>query len=127
MLHFSLSPPLEDEHMSHSAIPVIPLSSPSCPSLLLSACQNTGFFYLTHHGVDEGLVERVFEQSKEFFSLPLEEKEKCNANANGRGYTAMGEETLDPANQTSGDTKVSRLFLLFVKNYGNSLSLCVCV
>ena len=73
--------------------------------LLLAACREHGFFYLTNHGVEETLVKEVFRQSQLFFSQSLEEKNSVLADSNGRGYTRMGEETLDPKNQKTGDTK----------------------
>jgi isopenicillin N synthase-like dioxygenase len=38
------------------------------------ACTNTGFFYITGHGVPTRQIDRVFQQSREFFALPMEEK-----------------------------------------------------
>ncbi|KAM3147675.1 hypothetical protein pb186bvf_000003 [Paramecium bursaria] len=51
--------------------------------------QNIGFFYIVDHGVEESLVQSMFNYSKIFFSLPLEEKEKINMKNVGkqlRGY-----------------------------------------
>jgi hypothetical protein len=39
-----------------------------------SACLAKGFFQITNHGIPEELQDAVFEQSRAFFSLPLEEK-----------------------------------------------------
>lgn len=36
----------------------------------MQACIKSGFFYVADHGVDDGLVQRVFEQCRLFFSLP---------------------------------------------------------
>ncbi|KAL0874015.1 hypothetical protein Bca101_023720 [Brassica carinata] len=41
---------------------------------LESACLNHGFFYLTNHGVPEELMKIVFKESKNLFTLPLDEK-----------------------------------------------------
>lgn len=51
-------------------------------------------------------MHEVFEQSKAFFALPLEEKLAMLVDKNNRGYTPMNDETLDPGNQAKGDTKV---------------------
>ena len=40
-----------------------------------------------------------------FFELPEAAKRTVQQDGNNRGWTAMGEETLDPARQTCGDTK----------------------
>ena len=42
------------------------------------ACLEKGFFQITNHGVSEDLQAAIFEQSKDFFSLPIEEKEKLD-------------------------------------------------
>jgi isopenicillin N synthase-like dioxygenase len=44
------------------------------------ACLEKGFFQIINHGVSDELQTAIFEQSKEFFSLPAEEKlrlDKC--------------------------------------------------
>lgn len=72
----------------------------------MQACKDYGFFYLENHGVPEEVMRQVFQQSRAFFSLPLEDKLQVKADKNNRGYTPMHEEVLDPANQAKGDTKV---------------------
>ena len=69
------------------------------------ACTECGFFYVTRHCVDPPCCQAVMEQSERFFDLPLVEKKAVSDAQLTRGYTAMQEETLDPANQTEGDTK----------------------
>lgn len=59
------------------------------------ACLDYGFFYLVNHGVEDALLERVFDESRKFFSLPIEEKMKL-ARKEHRGYTALYAEKLDP-------------------------------
>src|SRR6185436_1472828 len=38
------------------------------------AARDTGFFYVGNHGIDQGLIDRVFAQSQRFFALPVEDK-----------------------------------------------------
>lgn len=52
-------------------------------------------------GVEKDLFERVFEESKKFFSLPLEEKMRV-ARKQHRGYTPLYAENLDPASSSKG-------------------------
>lgn len=67
------------------------------------ACLDTGFFYVSGHGVDP---YPLLEQSKLLFQLPLEEKQRLSDPRMSRGYTGMGEETNNPEEQQkSGDTK----------------------
>lgn len=40
------------------------------------ACEEWGFFQVTNHGISQELIDDVIKVSNEFFSLPLEEKEK---------------------------------------------------
>ncbi len=41
---------------------------------LRKACTDTGFFYISGHGVPAALTDRVFAQSHAFFALPMEQK-----------------------------------------------------
>ncbi|KAJ4895064.1 2-oxoglutarate (2OG) and Fe(II)-dependent oxygenase superfamily protein [Raphanus sativus] len=72
---------------------------------LKQACLDSGFFYVINHGINEEFMEDVFEQSKKFFALPLEEKMKVLRNEKHRGYTPVLDEILDPENQVNGDHK----------------------
>lgn len=42
------------------------------------ACLNYGFFQLRNHGIPEDLQREILRQSEDFFSLPIETKEKYN-------------------------------------------------
>ena len=74
---------------------------------LRHACEETGFFYLKidPSELPPQLVSSVFAQSKKFFDLPTHIKEGVSDMELNRGYTKMGEQTLDPSNQIVGDTK----------------------
>src|SRR4051812_23645030 len=41
---------------------------------MAAACESLGFFFVKNHGVSSELIERVFEQTARFHSLPLEKK-----------------------------------------------------
>ncbi|CAD5195478.1 unnamed protein product [Musa acuminata subsp. malaccensis] len=43
---------------------------------LAAACEGWGFFQVINHGVEHELLEKMEKLAKEFFMLPLEEKEK---------------------------------------------------
>ncbi|XP_039056291.1 2-oxoglutarate-Fe(II) type oxidoreductase hxnY-like [Hibiscus syriacus] len=80
-------------------LPVVDLSSPdrfSTADSIRQACIEHGFFYLVNHGVDEELVKKVFEQSSNFFSLPVEDKMKL-VQRNYRGYVGLNTLKLDPS------------------------------
>ncbi|KAK8970517.1 Deacetoxyvindoline 4-hydroxylase [Platanthera guangdongensis] len=64
-----------------------------------SACLDSGFFYVTDHGISLELMDEVFCESKKFFNLPLHEKMKLLRNEKQRGYTPTLDEFLDPQNQ----------------------------
>jgi isopenicillin N synthase-like dioxygenase len=66
------------------------------------ACLESGFFYVAGHGIE---IADVLLHMKLFFELPVSEKKAVADSTLSRGYTSMREETLDPANQTTGDTK----------------------
>ncbi|KAL5551425.1 hypothetical protein UlMin_001601 [Ulmus minor] len=72
-------------------LPVVDLCSPDRPSSAASirqACIDYGIFYLVNHGVEEELIQAVFEESKKLFSLPSDEKNKL-ACKHLRGYTPV--------------------------------------
>ncbi|KAK4855444.1 hypothetical protein QYF36_007402 [Acer negundo] len=43
---------------------------------LTTACQEWGFFQVVNHGIDQSLLESIEMVAKDFFMLPLEEKQK---------------------------------------------------
>ncbi|XP_050265807.1 2-oxoglutarate-Fe(II) type oxidoreductase hxnY [Quercus robur] len=90
-------------------LPMIDLISPdriSTANSIRQACIDYGFFYLVNHGMEEELVGKVFEESKKFFLLPLEEKMKMPRKEH-RGYTPLYAENLDPTSSSKGDSKES--------------------
>lgn len=72
---------------------------------LRQACETDGFFYLVHHGVPDQLIQSTFSRSKEFFTTLTSAQKRSLLAVKSRGYTPLAEETLDPANQSRGDTK----------------------
>ena len=69
------------------------------------ACQEIGFMYLKHPGIDSDLVAETFERSQEFFNFPLSEKNKLawSDESSNRGYVGVGRERLDDSRP--GDLK----------------------
>ncbi|WP_020468040.1 isopenicillin N synthase family dioxygenase [Zavarzinella formosa] len=60
-----------------------------------AACRQSGFFYVTGHGVDTELQRRLHDLSREFFSLPVEVKDRIAMRYGGRawrGYFRVGDE-----------------------------------
>ncbi|CAA7024365.1 unnamed protein product [Microthlaspi erraticum] len=99
---------LQDSTMKVSSLNCIDLANDDLHHSVVSlkqACLDCGFFYVINHGINEDFMEDVFEQSKKFFALPLEEKMKVLRNEKHRGYTPVLDETLDPENQVTGDHK----------------------
>src|SRR5437016_4480157 len=54
------------------------------------ASENIGFYFITDHGVDQALIEAVFEQARRFHALPLEEKLALKINKHQIGYLPIG-------------------------------------
>ncbi|RLM85056.1 1-aminocyclopropane-1-carboxylate oxidase-like [Panicum miliaceum] len=72
-------------------LPVVDLASPdrrAAAKSIRQACMEYGFFYVSNHGVDRGLTERVFAESRRFFQQPMEEKMALRKNSSHRGYFA---------------------------------------
>ncbi|RUS29337.1 hypothetical protein BC938DRAFT_480776 [Jimgerdemannia flammicorona] len=57
------------------------------------ACRDAGFFYLTGHGIETEVMEKVLRLAKEFFLRPDEEKAELSISRNdqARGYQRLGE------------------------------------
>ncbi|KAJ8111683.1 hypothetical protein OPT61_g5784 [Boeremia exigua] len=55
------------------------------------AAENTGFFYIRNHGIDETLIQAALHQTKAFFAQPLDVKEKISSENTGpgMGYRAV--------------------------------------
>jgi isopenicillin N synthase-like dioxygenase len=60
------------------------------------ACREIGFYVIVGHGVDPELVDKVESVSREFFSLPLEEKMRLHVGKEpgAVGYAAIGDTAL---------------------------------
>jgi isopenicillin N synthase-like dioxygenase len=65
--------------------------------VLRRACIDTGFFYITNHGVDAALQERLFAASRRFFEQPTEVKRRVEMRGKDleRGYEGIGAQILD--------------------------------
>lgn len=61
------------------------------------AATETGFFYISGHGIDPNLIEGAFAVAQDFFSQPLSVKETVAVNKNQRGWMATGMSTLQGA------------------------------
>ncbi|KAG9148936.1 hypothetical protein Leryth_027172 [Lithospermum erythrorhizon] len=88
-------------------LPIIDLNSSdrnSTAASIRQACVEVGFFYLINHGIDEELFQKVFEESKKFFNLPLEERTKLFRKSQ-RGYSPLYDENLNPKSSSKGDYK----------------------
>jgi isopenicillin N synthase-like dioxygenase len=80
-----------------ASLPVIDLgASPAAVARQLdAACSEFGFFYLTGHGVDLHLSERLVQLSREFFACDQAEKLRIHMSQGGRawrGYFPLGGE-----------------------------------
>ena len=65
-------------------------------SQVVDACESTGFFIATGHGVSEAIVQEAYDCANRFFSLPLAEKMRVARPRpeQNRGYIGNGEERL---------------------------------
>jgi isopenicillin N synthase-like dioxygenase len=55
------------------------------------ASERVGFFYLAGHGVPPSVIDAAFEASREFHSMPLDEKLRLRLNENNIGYLAVNQ------------------------------------
>ncbi|KAL4951717.1 putative oxidoreductase [Aspergillus filifer] len=73
---------------------------------LRQACEEFGFFQLINHGIPSTLQESILAQSREFFDLPLDIKEKYSKDKNpfNRGYERLRSQNFEKRD-TLGDLK----------------------
>jgi isopenicillin N synthase-like dioxygenase len=86
--------------MATSDVPVIdfspfaagtPAGKAKVATAIQDACEGSGFFYLAGHGVPQSQIDGIFEASRRFFSLPLEERLKVKLTPKqNRGYQPLG-------------------------------------
>ncbi|WP_127112384.1 isopenicillin N synthase family dioxygenase [Shimia sediminis] len=58
-----------------------------------TAYGSTGFGYIINHGIDPALVEAVFEASRRFHALPMQDKMAIAVDRNHRGYIPIDTST----------------------------------
>jgi isopenicillin N synthase-like dioxygenase len=68
------------------------------------ACRDTGFFYVSNHGIPAALTAGIFERARTFFAEPFSAKDAISIrrSPHNRGYVGMASESLD---QTHADNK----------------------
>ncbi|MEM7771812.1 MAG: 2-oxoglutarate and iron-dependent oxygenase domain-containing protein [Cyanobacteria bacterium P01_A01_bin.37] len=61
------------------------------------ACHEVGFMYLKNHGVPPEAIAQAFEQSQQFFALPVDDKRAIawSSETSNRGYIGIERERLD--------------------------------
>ncbi|RWW10056.1 hypothetical protein BHE74_00039959 [Ensete ventricosum] len=85
-----LTRPQKPNH-HHSGIPVIDLSAPGSEALVVRACEELGFFKVTHHGIPMELISKLEEEAVRFFALSQTEKERVGpASPFGYGSKIIG-------------------------------------
>ncbi|ODQ65247.1 Clavaminate synthase-like protein [Nadsonia fulvescens var. elongata DSM 6958] len=105
------------------------MSKPECPvavidisvvnketaKQLVEAASTQGFMFIEGSGFTAEEADAVFKMSKEYFELPVDDKNKYPISENNMGYSVMKQEILDPETQTSGDPKEAFNFGVFEK------------
>ena len=82
----------------------------SCGQNLKDAFSNVGFVYIKDHGIDENLIQKSMEASRNYFLLPQKIKEAFPRQPSiQQGYVAPGREIFD---QKEDGSKVKQIILL---------------
>jgi isopenicillin N synthase-like dioxygenase len=98
------------------SIPLIDLSlftNPSSPSSrqevsrsLVQACHETGFVYITNHGIPSSRIDEAFGWARKFYALPDEKKALAKYRDGSqifRGWNGVGKEQLPVLEGEKGD------------------------
>jgi isopenicillin N synthase-like dioxygenase len=85
----------------NQSLPVIDMSDGDAAALARqvgAAARGIGFFYVSGHGIEPGLIASILDQSARYFALSHAEKAKHSIalSPHNRGYVAMKGESLDP-------------------------------
>jgi isopenicillin N synthase-like dioxygenase len=58
------------------------------------ACRDRGYFFLTNHGVSADLIAAAFEETRQFYARPVDEKRRFNCSGQSQflGYRGLGAE-----------------------------------
>ena len=98
--------------MSSSPVPLLDLNQDinTLAGIFRHACKEHGFVLLTNHGISPDIIAAHADAQRRFFTLPDHLKRTIIADHNNRGYTPLGDETLDPANSKQGDNKEGLYF-----------------
>lgn len=61
---------------------------------LRTALCNSGFLFLTGHGIPQSIIDGAFSSARAFFNRPLDEKKRMSSTffRASRGYSALGSE-----------------------------------
>lgn len=64
---------------------------------IYQACHHVGFLYLKNHGIPAAEIEAMFQHSRQFFDLPLAQKQAIawSTEFSNRGYVGIERERLD--------------------------------
>ncbi|NIZ08425.1 isopenicillin N synthase family oxygenase [Pseudooceanicola sp. HF7] len=75
-----------------------PVARTEVGSKIRSACLAHGFFYVTGHGIPDGLIQAVMTETRNLFDLPEEAKDALDKSLSpcNRGYEQLGGQTLQP-------------------------------
>ena len=106
--HSTVDSRLTAKKLPFKQIPIVdigPLVNGENPQKVASEmghiCEHIGFLYVRNHGIDDSLLQAMYRMTREFFALPLEQKQKLNIENSGptlRGYIPMYGENVDPEN-----------------------------
>lgn len=110
----------EEEKKEGPAVPIIDLKEiesedevvrAKCREDLKKAAEEWGVMHLVNHGIPEELINRLKKAGEAFFSLPIEEKEKCANDQNSGKIQGYGSKL---ANNASGQLEWEDYFFHLV-------------
>lgn len=64
---------------------------------IYAAATEVGFFYISGHGIDPGLMDQAFDVARDFFAQPAADKASIAVNTSQRGWMAPGMSRLQGA------------------------------
>ena len=68
-----------------------PSAADSIATEISASLSESGFMYVSNHGISDSIISRLQETQRDFFNLSVAQKERIAINSSNRGYLGHGQ------------------------------------